>query len=346
MDICGTVEGTTSFASVAASTSWTSTPGAVSSKVARPSGKPMTASSVTSRWIVREEVSGSVHSRTTFDRPLAVCCMATTTRRAPDTRSIAPPMPGTILPGIIQFASWPRSLTCRPPSTVMSTCPPRISPNDTALSNVHAPGIALTGRPPASVRYRSAIPSSRIGAVPIRPFSDWKKMCMPGGTKFATSVGMPIPRLTSMPSRNSSAIRRAISVWASMLALRDQIVDERCRRHHVIRRNHAHRDDMLGVHDHGVGGHRDDRIEIARGERVGEIAEVIRKKCLEEREVGPQWGLQQIVLPVHLDLALAFLDDGADAGWRQYPAKPVAACADTLDQRALRHKLDGDLLRD
>jgi hypothetical protein len=38
----------------------------------------------------------------------AVCVMGTITRLAPVTRSIAPPMPGTILPGTIQFASSPR----------------------------------------------------------------------------------------------------------------------------------------------------------------------------------------------------------------------------------------------
>ena len=32
-----------------------------------------------------------------------------------------PPIPGTILPGIIQFASWPCSSTCSAPKTVIST---------------------------------------------------------------------------------------------------------------------------------------------------------------------------------------------------------------------------------
>ena len=49
-------------------------------------------------------VIGSVHFLTTFDLPLALCCMAMTTRLAPEARSIAPLMPGTILPGIIQLA--------------------------------------------------------------------------------------------------------------------------------------------------------------------------------------------------------------------------------------------------
>ena len=48
----------------------------------------------------------------------------------------------------------------------MSTCPPRIRPNDIALSNVAAPGKAVTGRPPASVRRGCAIAPSGIGPYP------------------------------------------------------------------------------------------------------------------------------------------------------------------------------------
>ena len=98
---------TASSASVAASTCCTDTPGAVSNSVARPESKEITASSVTTRSTVRADVSGNEHLRTIFGLPFAVCCIAMTTRLAPDTRSIAPPIPGTILPGIIQFASFP-----------------------------------------------------------------------------------------------------------------------------------------------------------------------------------------------------------------------------------------------
>ena len=31
---------------------------------------------------------------------------------------------------------------------------------------------------------------------PSMPFSECRVMCTPGGTKFATSVGMPMPRFT------------------------------------------------------------------------------------------------------------------------------------------------------
>ena len=52
--------------------------------------------------------------------------MSTMTRLAPWTRSIAPPMPLTILPGTIQLARSPLTETCMPPSTATSMWPPRI----------------------------------------------------------------------------------------------------------------------------------------------------------------------------------------------------------------------------
>ncbi len=149
--------------------------------VARPSGKAITASSVTTRSTGRVDVTGSVHFFMIFGAPLAVCCIATITRLAPDTRSMAPPMPGTIFPGIVQLANSPDWSTCRPPSTVRSRWPPRMRPNDIALSNVQAPGRAVTGRPPASVSVGWAMPSSGGAPVPINPFSDWKKTCSPSG---------------------------------------------------------------------------------------------------------------------------------------------------------------------
>src|SRR4051794_21669216 len=103
-DHCGTFDGIMSSASVAATTSATLMPGAVSSRVARPSGNPITAMSVTTRFTGLADVSGKVHCVTILDFPLAECCMATITCFAPATRSMAPPMPGTISPGIIQLA--------------------------------------------------------------------------------------------------------------------------------------------------------------------------------------------------------------------------------------------------
>ena len=54
------------------------------------------------RCTQRRPVRGSVHRLRIFFSPdFAVCSIVTTSRRAPATRSIAPPMPFTILPGIM-----------------------------------------------------------------------------------------------------------------------------------------------------------------------------------------------------------------------------------------------------
>jgi hypothetical protein len=54
------------------------------------------------RCTQRRPVNGSVHSRRIFASPRRdTCSIVTTTRRAPATRSIAPPIPFTIFPGIM-----------------------------------------------------------------------------------------------------------------------------------------------------------------------------------------------------------------------------------------------------
>src|SRR5215470_9155649 len=138
-------------------------------------------------------------------------------------------------------------------------------PNDMALSNVLAPGRAMTGRPAASVSVGCAIPSSGTDPVPIKPFSDWKKTCMPAGRKLATRVGIPMPRFTSMPGESSLAIRRAMIVCGSILisCVGDEVIDDRCRRHNMIGRDHANRHDIVSADDDRCGGHCDHRIEVA-----------------------------------------------------------------------------------
>lgn len=79
-------------------------------------------------------VSGSVHSGTIFDSPfLLQCSMVTMTRFTPATRSIAPPMPLTIFPGIIQFAMSACCEISMAPRMHMSMWPPRIMAKESAL---------------------------------------------------------------------------------------------------------------------------------------------------------------------------------------------------------------------
>ena len=94
----------------------------------------MTASSVMIRLTHFSPVNGSVQRvQILCTPPFAACSIAMITFFAPATRSIAPPMPLTILPGIIQLARFPSWSTCSAPSTVRSMWPPRTIANESAL---------------------------------------------------------------------------------------------------------------------------------------------------------------------------------------------------------------------
>src|SRR6185295_20034019 len=122
--------------------------------------------------------------------------------------------------------------------------------------------------------------------------------------------------------------------------VRNQIVDERRRGYDVIRCDDAYGYDMLRRYDHGICRHRHDRIEIARGQRVGEVAEVIRQEGMDQGELRPQRGLEQKHRSVYLDLALAFGHRGADAGWREYASQAATTRADAFDKGPLGHQID------
>ncbi len=92
---------------------------------------------------------------------MATCSIITMTRLAPWTRSIAPPMPLTIFPGIIQLARSPVAETCIAPRIAASMWPPRIIPKDCAESKNEAPGRTVTVSLPALIR--SASTSSSVG---------------------------------------------------------------------------------------------------------------------------------------------------------------------------------------
>src|SRR6266508_1228106 len=91
-------------ACVLARISSTVTSGAISTST---SSLPSRSTSKTQRsvmilWTQRLPVRGSVQAFRILGSPLlAVCSIVTTSRRAPATRSIAPPIPFTILPGIM-----------------------------------------------------------------------------------------------------------------------------------------------------------------------------------------------------------------------------------------------------
>mmetsp|Transcript_35260 Transcript_35260/g.84043 ORF Transcript_35260/g.84043 Transcript_35260/m.84043 type:complete len:217 (+) Transcript_35260:120-770(+) len=185
----------------------------VSSAISRmtrpwPGTTSKTAISVMMRSTTPRPVSGSVVASKILGEPfLAACSMVTTTREPEPTRSMAPPMPFTILPGMIQLDKSPVADTCSAPSTVRSTARPRIMPNDSEEEKMEEPGIMVTVSLPALMRSASTSSAEGYGPMPSKPFSLCSSMRMPGARKLDASVGMPMPRFTYMPSSNSCAAR-------------------------------------------------------------------------------------------------------------------------------------------
>jgi hypothetical protein len=115
----------------------------------------------------------------------------------------------------------------------------------------------------------------------------------------------------------------------------NQVIDERSRRHHMVGRDYPNRNDMLRAHDHRLGRHHHKRIEIAGGERVAEIPEIVGEKSLYQRKIGKQRHFKQIGIAIHVDSFLPLFDRRADPCFRQHAAETMAAGANPLDQRAL-----------
>src|SRR5438105_2300785 len=126
---------TSNSAPVLARTSSTVTPGCSSVRTSPPPCfTSNTQRSVMMRLTTPKAVMGSVHCFKIFGLPsLELCSITATTRFTPATRSIAPPGPLIILPGIIQFAISPLSVTSNAPRLARSMCPPRIMVNESAL---------------------------------------------------------------------------------------------------------------------------------------------------------------------------------------------------------------------
>ncbi|MNQ97962.1 hypothetical protein D3C85_1136340 [compost metagenome] len=127
-------------------------------------------------------VKGSVHFGNNLLSPaLLMCCMATIIFLAEATRSMAPPMPFTILPGIFQLAISPFSDTSMAPKMVRSTFCARIIPKLMAESKIDEPGKVVMVCLPALIKSASSSPSNGKGPMPSKPFSDCSTTFIPFG---------------------------------------------------------------------------------------------------------------------------------------------------------------------
>src|SRR5690349_948505 len=146
-----------------------------------------------------------------------------------------------------------------------------------------------------------------------------------------------MPRLTRLPGRSSSATRFAMSSLSSMTTIHfDDVIHEHMRGYDVIGRNDTRRNDLSRLDDDSCGGRGHNRVEVACRQRVIEVASVIAAFRRDQREFGLEWRLEEEIMPINFDGALALGNRRADPSRCQNAAKPVASRPNALGQRSLR----------
>src|SRR5690242_13921621 len=146
------------------------------------------------------------------------------------------------------------------------------------------------------------------------PFSLWRTTSMPAGRWSGINVGMPTPRLTYWPSRNSRATRAAScprvsaispSLWWSYgpnldaLALRANggVHDpghKDPRRVYLVRVDLSRLHQMLDLGDRQPAGRGAERIEIAGAAPVNEVAVPIPHVRVDQTHIGVDRPLENV----------------------------------------------------
>src|SRR6476646_4924673 len=105
----------------------------------------------------------------------------------------------------------------------------------------------------------------------------------------------------------------------------------------------ADRHDLLDLGDADLAASRGRKVEVARGLAEHEVAALVGLPALDDREVGADAALEDIVLIVELLDLLALGDLGADPGLGIESGDSRAARAHPLGERPLGSELDLDL---
>jgi hypothetical protein len=92
----------------------------------------------------------------------------------------------------------------------------------------------------------------------------------------------------------------------------NQVIDERRRGHNVIWGKNSDWHDLLSFGNYYVCGHSHQRIEVARGHCVGQIADMISAARIDQGKLGAQGPLEQKNPSIDFQCALALLDQRAD----------------------------------
>ena len=203
--------------------------------------------------------------------------------------------------------------------------------------------------------------------MPMTPFSLCSTTSRPSGRWLATSVGRPMPRLTTAPSGMSWATRIAISTRLhffvaahaaplvvaaaplkppALVATRS-ILTIRCTKMPGVTTASgielAEGDDPVHGGDRRLRRHRHHRAEVARRHAIGQVAPAVAALGLDEGEVAVDRRLEHVHAAVDLARLLALGELGAVAGGGEEAADAGARGADALGEVALRHQLELDL---
>ena len=112
----------------------------------------------------------------------------------------------------------------------------------------------------------------------------------------------------------------------------------------TYRRDHTGRHDFVRLGDHDICGDRHQGIEVGGGQTISQIADCNRRLCARMSAKSARNGSSsRNCLPLISMIRFSIFDNGADAGWGEYAAKPGASGANTLHERALRNEVDLDL---
>src|SRR5262249_31052051 len=152
----------------------------------------------------------------------------------------------------------------------------------------------------------------------------------------ATSVGMPIPRFTTIPARSSRTMRRAISSLEIPVnhvpPAEDEPIDVDAGSDDAFPVELRRVDDLVDLRDHHVGGSRHDRVEVALHTAVDEVAELVGSVRSEEREIRSERALEEHLAAIeHADL-FAFRGHRPHSRWRVEAGDACAARPDALRQ--------------
>src|SRR5512140_3399683 len=185
---------------------------------------------------------------------------------------------------------------------------------------------------------------------------------IPSGIQFETSVGIPIPRLTYIPSRSSLAARRMIPSLSSfgmalplphglafdpLLARRhDDALDEDARRVDLVGVDLADLDELLDLRDRDLPRGGRHRVEVSRRLPVDEVSEPVGLPRGDEGEVGDDPALEDELAPLERLRLLPLGDHGPDPGRRVEARDARPSGPHPLRQRPLRAELELELSRE